>query len=296
MIRTQNSRRWAYAAASVSALTALAAVIALASRAPLSSSTPVDAASASAPITALVFVLIAVGAVMAGALIVLMWSGRRRKDDEPEWEAELPQVPWYWKLFALLILLVLVAALVAAALLGSRRPAVPMPILGPGLPGTRLAPPPSSGSNGFVVPSWLPWTALAVAVVAIAGGVAFLVFRNKPTLDDSVDSVAARTAVQAAIDALDTGRDARAAVIAAYAAMERTLAERGAPRSPAEAPREFLRRVLLAGHATEREAGTLTGLFEEARYSTHPIPERARGIASSALGSLRARLQVNESG
>jgi hypothetical protein len=50
--------------------------------------------------------------------------------------------------------------------------------------------------------------------------------------------------------------------------------------------------VLVASQANVREARTLTGLFEEARYSTHPIPERLREAALLALRSLRSRLQT----
>jgi hypothetical protein len=48
----------------------------------------------------------------------------------------------------------------------------------------------------------------------------------------------------------------------------------------------------MASRATEREARTLTGLFEEARYSTHPIPEPVRELALSALRSLQDRLEA----
>ena len=81
-------------------------------------------------------------------------------------------------------------------------------------------------------------------------------------------------------------------MIAAYVAMQQRLAERGLARSPSEAPREFLRRVLVSNRASEREATTLTGLFEEARFSAHPIPERPRAVALSALKSLERRLQA----
>jgi hypothetical protein len=57
-----------------------------------------------------------------------------------------------------------------------------------------------------------------------------------------------------------------------------------------------LERILLASGATARDAETLTGLFEEARYSAHPIPDRMRELAASALASLRARLHVAEPG
>ena len=74
--------------------------------------------------------------------------------------------------------------------------------------------------------------------------------------------------------------------------MQRELGEHGVARSPAEAPREYLERALTASRATESEATTLTGLFEEARYSTHPIPERFREAALSALRSLQRRMQA----
>jgi hypothetical protein len=74
--------------------------------------------------------------------------------------------------------------------------------------------------------------------------------------------------------------------------MQRALGDRGVVPSPAEAPREYLERALTTSRATEREARALTGLFEEARYSTHPITERLRDAALSALRSLQARLHA----
>ena len=120
-------------------------------------------------------------------------------------------------------------------------------------------------------------------------GLAVLVLRRERDLADRPpEPGAAGEAVQAAIAALEADTDPRGAVIAAYAAMQRTLAAHGLVRSPSEAPREFLGRVLVASRAAEHDAGTLTGLFEEARFSTHPISERTRERALSALRSLRA--------
>ena len=79
------------------ALGGVAVVVAIAARAPLSQSTPVDARSVQAP-TAAVFMLIAgIGIVMLAALAILVWSGRRRKDDPPEHESPPIEVPWIWK-------------------------------------------------------------------------------------------------------------------------------------------------------------------------------------------------------
>ena len=136
---------------------------------------------------------------------------------------------------------------------------------------------------------------LAIVLVAMLAGVAVLVLcrgRRGPTHL----SGRAGAAVEAAIEALDTITDPRSAVIAAYASMERTLAAHGVARLPAEAPREYLRRVLVETDGTARDAGTLTGLFEEARFSTHPVPERVRELALAALSSVRARLHTGGSG
>jgi hypothetical protein len=144
-----------------------------------------------------------------------------------------------------------------------------------------------------VVPEWLPWTALGLVVVVLVGALLFLIARRRPpTVDKPSPHTAPGEAVAAAMRALDGVTDPREAVIAAYAAMEQTLAAHGVVRSATEAPREYLGRVLAAGSAGRREARTLTALFEEARYSTHPIPERIRERAWEALESLRARLQT----
>ena len=275
------------------ALGGVAVVVAIAARAPLSQSTPVDARSVQAP-TAAVFMLIAgIGIVMLAALAILVWSGRRRKDDPPEHESPPIEVPWIWKVLATLAPLALGAALVAAAVTGSKRAQN-----GPRFGGTFVlggSAPFSgrpSGATGFVVPSWLPWTVLGiVAVAAFAGVVALWLRRPRPSAAPP-DARTTRAAVDAAIRALDAEADPRQAVIAAYRAMQQTLGEHGVARSSTEAPREYLQRVLTASRANDREVRTLTGLFEEARYSTHPIPERLREVALAALRSLQGRLQA----
>ncbi|HTU85076.1 MAG TPA: DUF4129 domain-containing protein [Solirubrobacteraceae bacterium] len=281
------------AAVATLGLAGVVAVVAMAARSPLSRSTPVNASSAQAPTTALFTVLAGVGIVMLGAFAAVIWSGRRRKDDPPEPEPTRIEASWIAKLVAILLPLALGAALVAAAAVGSRRTRS-----GPSFGGGGLGLSPlhrsTSGvrSGGFVVPSWLPWTALGIVSLAIVAGLVVLWLARARPSGEGGGSGAASAALEAAIDALDADSDPRRAVIAAYGAMQRTLGQQGVGRLPAEAPREYLRRVLLERGATEREATTLTGLFEEARYSTHPIPERVREVALSALRSLRGRLQA----
>jgi len=290
-MRTASNR--ARAAIAALALGGLAVVVAVAARAPLSRSTPVDARSLQAP-TGAVFTLIAgIGIVMMGAVFILVWSGRRRKDDPPEHEPTPIEVHWIWKVVATLLPFALGGALVAAALTGSKRAQNGTRFGGAFVPGgSGPLSGRSSGTTGFVVPSWLPWTVLGIVAAAVVAGVVVLWFRRSRQEAGEPEAGATRAAVDAAIGALDAESDPRRAVIAAYGAMQQTLGEHGVARSPTEAPREYLQRVLVANRATEREARTLTGLFEEARYSTHPIPERLREAALAALRSLRGRLQA----
>ncbi len=299
MQRASNKTR---AAIATLALGVLAAIVAVAARAPLSRSTPVDARSLQAPTTAVFMVIAGIGMVMLGAVAVFIWSGRRRRDDPPEHEPPPIEVHWIWKVLATLLPLALGAALVVAAVTGYRlrgkEPGSGSTFATGGSGSTFLTggSGPSSGltrgAREFVVPSWLPWTALGIVAVAVLAGVVVLWLRRPRRESTTAEAGATRAAVDAAIGALDSEADPRRAVIAAYGAMQRSLAEHGVARRPTEAPREYLQRVLVASQANEREAKTLTGLFEEARYSTHPIPERFVELALAALQSLRGRLQA----
>jgi ABC-type Fe3+ transport system permease subunit len=80
--------------------------------------------------------------------------------------------------------------------------------------------------------------------------------------------------------------DARAAIIACYAAMERALAEHGAAREIADTPAELLDRAVGAGLIRSDAALRLTDLFREARFSSHPMSETARTAATAALTEL----------
>jgi hypothetical protein len=95
--------------------------------------------------------------------------------------------------------------------------------------------------------------------------------------------------------AIDSGRramrdldDARAAIIACYLAMEASIAEAGAARGTAETPDELLARV--AHLVSAVPAASLTALFYEARFSTHPLAAKHRDAAERALAELAASL------
>jgi hypothetical protein len=81
---------------------------------------------------------------------------------------------------------------------------------------------------------------------------------------------------------LESERDPRLAVERAYARMEESLGEIELLRAPDETPTEFTARVLRVLGASATAAADLTGLFEIARFSEHPMDEddRRRAIAS----------------
>lgn len=110
--------------------------------------------------------------------------------------------------------------------------------------------------------------------------------------EEQADEPVLAEAVDQALADLATVPDPRLAVIAAYARMERVLRARGLPRRPAETPLEYLDRVLreLGGQAVAVDR--LTALFEEAKFSRHPIGEPHRHDAIAALEALRAGLGV----
>jgi hypothetical protein len=81
---------------------------------------------------------------------------------------------------------------------------------------------------------------------------------------------------------LESERDPRLAVQRAYARMEESLGAVELSRAPDETPTEFTARVLRVIGASAAAASDLTGLFEIARFSEHPMDEddRRRAIAS----------------
>jgi hypothetical protein len=159
-------------------------------------------------------------------------------------------------------------------------------------------------------PVWLRWTFAAIVLAAVLGAVVMLARdlrvgrrrrHGRPAASDASaaepsnagtedDAELARRAVEAALEPLREPADPRAAVIEAYARMERVLAERELTRRLPEAPREYLGRVLRAQGMPERPLTTLTALFEEARFSLHPIPRSAPRRALSELENARAAM------
>jgi hypothetical protein len=104
-----------------------------------------------------------------------------------------------------------------------------------------------------------------------------------------------REAVESGQSALRRFDDARAAIIACYVAMEDSLAQAGTARSVADTPDELLARAADRGLVRTGAAARLTGLFYEARFSSHPMPVVQRDEAEQALAELAGSLSDLES-
>jgi Domain of unknown function (DUF4129) len=160
----------------------------------------------------------------------------------------------------------------------------------PGARSTQLPP-------GATRPAHFQWPlALGLAGLVLVGGVLVYIRERRPPAPLRAERLEAELAhaVETTIDDLQRERDPRRAVIAAYANMERVLAAHGLARRPAEAPLEYLARVLRTLRVRESAVQSLTRLFEYAKFSEHDIDEAMKDEAIAALMAVRDDLQVEE--
>jgi uncharacterized protein DUF4129 len=140
------------------------------------------------------------------------------------------------------------------------------------------------------------WAALALLVAAVAGWLWWR--RTHPALPlearpRTMESDVAESMTDA-IDDLESEPDARRAVIAAYARMEGVFGRHGLRRRASETATEYLQRILLGLTTRVDAVGRLTGLFEQAKFSDHPIDGRMKQDAIDALRTIRDDLRVAE--
>jgi uncharacterized membrane protein len=135
---------------------------------------------------------------------------------------------------------------------------------------------------------------LGLGGLALLGGVWWYVRRRRelpPLHENSGLEADMVSAIETTIDDLRSERDARRAVIAAYALMERTLARHGLARHRSEAPLEYLANILRGMRVRESAVRRLTSLFEYAKFSGHEIDEAMKEDAIEALIEIRDDLQ-----
>jgi hypothetical protein len=226
------------------------------------------------------------------ALALVVWAlltGRRRvsKLDRPSGIGAL-----------VMFLLVAVAIALAVGHRPERLQEAEEPGFGLGRPS---APREASPAAKEVRPARFRWE-LAAGIVAVgAAALAVALVRGRAGAEGMRDPGAKRElaaaelagVVEGTIDDLRREADPRRAVIAAYAQMERVLVRHGLPRDRAEAPFEYLGRMLSELRVRPEAALALTELFERARFSHHEIDAAMKDEAIDALVSVRDDLRAS---
>jgi hypothetical protein len=231
--------------------------------------------------------------LIAGATFVVVMSMRallrmlrvtQESDDEGPQSIDGSRVRWYGYLAAgavIAVTILLVYLLLKSAV------TEPLQFRDQGQLETTVVGPSSQGDQTSVD----PWLALIAVLAGV--GLAVVALRRRGTLgdepiddgdDEPSETAALAGAVAAAEVELDShGDDTRAAIIAAYTAMERQLVAGGTARHASDTPTDFLLRAMAASRVSRGSATRLTELFREARFSTHPMPLTARADAARAL-------------
>jgi hypothetical protein len=162
---------------------------------------------------------------------------------------------------------------------------------GAGVPTVETTADPAAYEPGF---AWLPALATGGLIVLAVLGWWFAGRARKRARGEL--RVGLATAVARAVDeSLDDIRaepDPRRAVIAAYARLEQVLAAHDLARLPAEAPFEYLGRILTELEVGEAAARALTDLFERAKFSQHVVGPEMKEQAIAALETVRDELRV----
>jgi hypothetical protein len=168
-----------------------------------------------------------------------------------------------------------------------------------GLSGGRDDPPASTLATPSTVevptppdqPGVVPLVVAGLALAAMVGiAVAQLVAERRRRRPPPTPAERLVELLDDTLDDLEREPDPRRAVIAAWARMEHGLAAAGLPRHPAEAPFEYATRVLEAALARPSSVHRLTGLFERAKFSQHPVGQADREEAIAALRTVRREL------
>ena len=167
-----------------------------------------------------------------------------------------------------------------------------------------IAGPPGSGDAGDdepgarYDPEFAVWPVVAVvALIAVAAGAAWLSARSRRKAQGLLPATpveALADVLAATLDDLRAESDPRRAVIGAYARMERALAASGLPRRDAEAPEEYLGRVLDEVPLSPSAASRLTALFAWARFSVHDVRPEMKDEAIQTLEQVQEELAAAE--
>src|SRR5438094_433263 len=141
---------------------------------------------------------------------------------------------------------------------------------------------------------------LLVAVLLAVAWLAYL-FRRARMQGDATDwedgfpvsmarGVAAET-VREAIQEIESGGEVRPVILACFQRFCALLGSRGSTQQDPLTPRELERLAVDRLRVSRDDSATLTSLFEEARYSEHPLGDIDRARAIDSLGKIRVALE-----
>ena len=158
-----------------------------------------------------------------------------------------------------------------------------------------LAPPAAEPESAPAIVNW------TFGILALTAGMATLGFALWIALGDRLagaEEEPAEAAPPAALDAaveesledLRAEPDSRRAIVRCYARFERVAAASGLARKPWLTPTEFMREALAWLPMPRTALPSLTGLFELARFSDHPLGPRERDRALEALHEIRTAM------
>jgi Domain of unknown function (DUF4129) len=255
----------------------------------------------SAAMSSILALLFAIAVFVVGALVwtILREAGRRRGAGVDQPRARERRVI-YFVLVELGVLVVFGLVVYFSPRGHGSRPAQAAGVAKLGVPKPTGNPVPFSWAYGG---GTLGVIALVAAVVVVAsllrhrarrGGRApdwdELALSEHPDVLDGIRQIAGGLSAIRIADPSEEP-DPRRAVMAAWLAMVDALGRAVGPRSPGEAPQEYVRAVLVGGGVHEAAASRLTDMFEVARWSTRPVGEPMRAEAMRALDEVRAELR-----
>ena len=161
-------------------------------------------------------------------------------------------------------------------------------------------------AGGLALPASEPETAPAIVnwafgILALTAGLATLGFALWIALGDRLTGAeeepaeapppaALDAAVEESLEDLRAEPDSRRAIVRCYARFERVAAQSGLARKPWLTPMEFMREALARLPMPRAALPSLTGLFELARFSDHPLGPRERDRALDALHEIRTAM------
>jgi hypothetical protein len=156
----------------------------------------------------------------------------------------------------------------------------------------------SAATFSPIASSWPIDLALIGLLVAAVLTIVFLLRRSRRVESGTEGETsgspraAAAIAVGETIQDLEARRDVRSAILACFQRFCELLGSRGITQQEALTPWELEALAVHRLRVSSRDSRILTGVFEEARYSTHPLGESDRQRALESLGEIRAALEA----